>query len=150
MSNPPYPFIYHGVTPFVYLLLTDSTPLIYLVQTLIALFAPSFEYKSITELGSFPVSFTSTKYICLSFFWFYYRPKGQISIVFHILKLIKPLPFHIFISLSLKRHPSWAEPPPPVQAIIGSTPPPPPAVLIVFIFTNGANECHDNLYCAEP
>ena len=38
---------------------------------------------------------------------------------------------------------------PPVSAIIGSTTPP-PAVLIVFIYTNGANECHDNLYCAEP
>ena len=64
-------------------------------MTLIAVFAPSFEYKSITELGRF-VSFTSTKYICLFFFWCYYRPKGQTSIVFHILKLIKPLPFHIF------------------------------------------------------
>ena len=67
MSNPSYPFIYHGVTPFVYLLLTDSTPLIYLVWTLIAVFAPTFEYKSITELGRFLVSFTSTKYMFVLF-----------------------------------------------------------------------------------
>ena len=35
----------------------------YTDRLLIAVFAPSFEYKSITELGRFLVSFTSTKYM---------------------------------------------------------------------------------------
>ena len=63
---------------------------------------------------------------------------------------MNPCPLIYLPTEAWKGTPSWVEPPSRIGHYREYHPPPPPAVLIVFIFSNGTNECHDNLYYAEP
>jgi len=81
-------------TPFVYLPLTNGTPFLYL---------PNKESSCHFHAGFNKLKKCSHRYVCSKYF------KWQISLPFHVLRLVKFLPFHI--PEAWKRYPFRADPP---------------------------------------
>ena len=85
-------------TPFIFLLLTNSTPFTHPVLTAANALSLSMNKSQYQNIFS---TFIQPKNASVSHFGpFYYRPKWRISLTFHIPQLVKSQPFHILEALS--------------------------------------------------